>query len=281
MDMGGAEENHGRVARARVRSEGRGKTRPGISFLMRIRDEEATLDRSLESLVGLAIPHTIHAVLHRCTDGSEAIARRRAAAQPIEIVHDEVEVSRAGYETLVTPRDHEHSLVAYYNRCFRLATRAWIFKWDADFVATPALVSFLNTSPLFHRDHGQPTSVLLSACFEGVENRERYLSNCLLGYGKHVFWEVPRFDAVAITIDRTDLRIDHASPLSVLKPYWRRPAWFTGEPSIQGKHARLVELAGPEPEGCARASNPACAEVFRRILGLEDALRAEGILLYE
>lgn len=254
---------------------------PGISFLVRVRNEEATLERSLKSLEDLRIPHTIHVILHRCRDGSEAIATRRMAVQPIEIAYDHVEISRPGYETLITPRDHKRSLVTYYRRCLGLATRAWVFKWDADFIATPELIAFMNDSHLFRPEHVEPTRIRLSACFDGLENREYYLSNCLFDYGKHVFWEVPVFDAASVSLDRSDLRIEHASSLSVLKRYWRRAPWFVDKPRFHRKYVRLVELVGPEPLGCARASNPECNRVFTRVMSLQDALRHEGILLFE
>ena len=117
----------------------------GISFIVRIRNEEATLTRSVRSLISLTIPHEIVLILHRCTDRSPSIAFGLAKENPhVRIVTYDHVVSRAGYETLVTDAKSDHSFVQYSNWCAEQAQYPWMFRWDADFVMTRPLLDYIN-----------------------------------------------------------------------------------------------------------------------------------------
>ena len=50
----------------------------GISFMVRVRNEEKTVESSIRSHFDLTIPHEINIFLHCCTDDSETIARKLA-----------------------------------------------------------------------------------------------------------------------------------------------------------------------------------------------------------
>lgn len=117
----------------------------GISFIVRIRDEEDVLYDSISSLKALTIPHEIILILHLCIDSSPQIAEKLANENPnIRVIFYNHEVSKAGYETLATDADSDHSFVKYSNWCFNLKKYPWVFKWDADFLSSEGLIKFLN-----------------------------------------------------------------------------------------------------------------------------------------
>ena len=107
----------------------------GISFIVRVRNEEKTLEESILSLFNLTIPHEINIILHCCTDNSENIARKLSKQNNnINIFIYDKKLSRAGYETLATDSTSAHSIVKYTNYCFSTGKYSWKFKWDADFL---------------------------------------------------------------------------------------------------------------------------------------------------
>jgi cellulose synthase/poly-beta-1,6-N-acetylglucosamine synthase-like glycosyltransferase len=117
----------------------------GVSFMVRARDEEQTLEACVRSLLPLRIPMEIVVVLHRCTDGSAGIVEGLAREdERIRVYEYHEELSRAGYETLATSAGSRHSIVAYDNWCFAKTRLPWVFKWDADFVCTDELRAFLD-----------------------------------------------------------------------------------------------------------------------------------------
>jgi len=245
-------------------------TSQGISFLIRCRNEEATLQQSLQSLRSLTIPHEIIVILHLCTDRSTEIAATEAATNPhIKIYTYDTEISRAGYETLVTDCGSPHSFVTYSNWCRGKAKSPWIFKWDADFVASPALTAYLNGREWTSE---KTTKIIIHAKDETGKNWEPYLSCGLCGYGKYIFWEVPLYVPPVESISlRADQYIEHVSTLSNIKGYWKMAKpWFETEVSeeaarVKERYDRLVAEFGQEPEGMARASNPDCDSPFLRI----------------
>ena len=242
----------------------------GISFIVKCRNEEATLQQSLQSLRTLTCEHEIIVVLHLCTDRSASIATQEATTNPhIKICTYDTEISRAGYQTLATDYRSPHSIMTYYNWCLAKAAKPWTFKWDADFVASSALIAYLNSRdwPL-----QAATQVMIHAKDETAKNWESYLSCGLRGYGKYMFWEVPLWAPPVSTISLTEEQhIEHVSTLSIVKSYWKvTKPWFETESSEEAVHVkerydRLVADFGPEPEGMARASNPACDSPFLTI----------------
>lgn len=247
----------------------------GISFIMRIRNEEAYLRENLASLKGITVPHEIIVVLHMCTDSSEDIANEAlASGQPVRIFKYDVPVSRAGYETLVTPHDHPNSFVTLFNFACSKRRYTWLFKWDGDFCASPELVAYLNTELPLHDT--QPWRIVIPCKLGDISNEVSYLTNAYGGTGKYCFWEVMLYPR-----NTKMVRIPHAIqsiPIHVLKTYWRLPPWFIGVDSdLENKYADLVEAFGPEPQGLARASNPECNDVLRAILSKQQDLEKRGI----
>jgi glycosyltransferase involved in cell wall biosynthesis len=242
----------------------------GISFILRCRNEEATLERSLQSLKALIIPHEIIVILHRCTDQSADIVINAAEKNPnIRIFTYDTEISRAGYQTLATDYGSPHSIMTYYNWCRAKATKPWIFKWDADFIASPALINYLNANTWAARAAHR---IIIHAKDERERNWEPYLSCGHAGFGKYIFWEVPLWpqDSTHETLD-VSIFIEHASKLDNMKAYWKTPTpWYETEISedaalVKSRMQRLTEEFGPEPQGMARASNPDCDSPFLRV----------------
>ncbi len=242
----------------------------GISFIIKCRNEEATLHQSLQSLRSLTFEHEIIVILHLCTDRSAEIAAAEAVTNPhIKIYTYDTEISRAGYQTLATDYKSPHSIMTYYNWCIGNAKCPWIFKWDADFVASPGLITYLNSRKW---DSEKTTKIMIHAKDETAKNWEPYLSCGLASYGKYYFWETPLWfpPITSITLG-PDQHIEHVSKLSNIKGYWKTSKpWFETEASeeaarVKERYDRLTAEFGPEPEGMARASNPACDSPFLRI----------------
>lgn len=254
----------------------------GVSFILRVRNEQGTLDQALASLAGVTIPHEIVVILNRCTDDCVKIALRASSRQPVRVAYDDAKLSRAGLETLITDASSDHSLPSYYNRCFAKARYPWKFKYDADFIASEALVTFLN-----HELAGfeTPTRIRLPCQWDAISNEEVYLSNCLLHHAKHVFWESPRYAPLSQEVLRRDLPIRHLAKLSDVKRYWLDPPWFMYGDDAEAKEIRrrwgvVRALAGEEPIGAARASNPECDAYLARIMAVKPRLEQEGISFF-
>lgn len=257
----------------------------GVSFILRVRNEEVLLEKSLSSLKPLTIPHEIIVICHCCTDGSRAVAERAASdGQPVIIFDSNQPLSRAGYETAITPASHPASLASFYNWCFGHGKYNWLFKWDADFKASQELLDFLNTG----LDLGEQSPVKYLIQVEltpDIINTEAYLYNCLITFTKHVFWENAHFTPCEVR--RIGARISSIPP-TVLKPYWLESPWFEtvetedeDATSLRKKHAALIALCGPEPVGASRASNPECKAVFSAVVSKQGELREHGICLFD
>ncbi len=256
---------------------------PGISFIIRCRNEEAYLAQNLSSLRKITIPHEILVIFHFCSDRSrEIVEEYKAAGLPIKTFEYTQEISRSGYETLVTPADHPASIMTYYTFCFGKASYNWLVKWDADFVATTELIRRINA---LKSSYTSPTRVRIGVRLtEGIINKEDYLYNCLIGFGKHVFWETPLFVPEARQVGNAEPLID-SIPSTVLKDYWKKKPWFMRQGSydkeLAEKYRKLVEMLGPEPPGMARASNPDCDAIYWKVIQGKDSLQRLGIMLYE
>ena len=132
-----------------------------------------------------------------------------------------------------------------------------------------SLIDFLNSKFWTNRS---TMRYIIHAKDETGKNYEPYLSCGLANYGKFIFWEVPLYapPIETITLDAS-IYIDHVSKLDTVKSYWTAgKPWFETEDSeeaatVKGRYDRLVADFGPEPQGMARASNPACDSPYLRI----------------
>lgn len=243
--------------------------------MIRVRNEEKTLYNSIASLLSLTIPLEIIVILHCCTDASETIARSFKDPR-IKIHTYNVNISRAGYENLATDSESPHSMVRYDNWCFSKTCMPWVFKWDADFVATQPLIHYLESRKWEHA----PGRICINAKNSSSMNGEYYLACGQKGFTKHLFWEVALYNtaqtiANSIELDKS-IVINHMSELSDMKTYWLDTPWYITEESeeakvVKGRIERLVADFGVEPEGLARASNPACDPFIRKIRNAKPA----------
>jgi glycosyltransferase involved in cell wall biosynthesis len=243
----------------------------GISFVIRARNEEATLEKSIRSLFALTIPYEIVVVLHLCTDRSKEIVEAlQRENDKIHIYEFDVEVSKPGYETLATDVNSDHSFVRYSNWCIQKATLPWIFRWDADFAASEGLLRFLNDRE-WPRTYGQ---YFIEARNSTHNNRELYLICGLCNYSKYLFWEVPYYISYTGSSPSSvpdDVFIQHASELSEVKQFWKRIPWYETEDSeeartVKERIARLTADFGEEPKAMARAGYTACDPLQYAIL---------------
>jgi len=248
----------------------------GISFIVRVRNEEATLEASLRSLLAVTVPKEILVFLHLCTDRSTEIAARLAAEHSwICVVPYEVEISRAGYEVLATDVHSPHSLMTYYNLCFSKASKMWKCKWDADFIMTPELLDYVNKS-----DWSKHSKVLRLGAKNStsVENNE-YFFSCEVTYKKHIFWETPYFMFYPDQHEKktlTDVFIHHNSEITEVKNYWKAEPWYRKEDSEEARTVctrmdRLNAEFGPEPIGLARSMHPDCERLGSVIVSAKPA----------
>jgi len=243
----------------------------GISFMVRVRNEEKTLEQSIRSLMSLKIPHEIIIILHLCDDKSEEIAERlKKENNNIKIYKYNNKVSRAGYELLATDIHSVHSFVYYSNWCLNLTTYHWVFRWDADFISTPDLLEFLNNNTWEEKNIKYYIRCINSTNI----NIEPYLASGLLNYTKYLFWEVGFYKSGNINIHLEDnINITHASELTELKEYWKEQPWYQTEHTeeariVNERIKKLVDEFGVEKEGMARCCNaesgPANREILRK-----------------
>lgn len=240
----------------------------GISFMVRIRNEERTIEKCIRSLSNLQIPHEIVCILHLCTDRTEEILR--SIENPnIKIYVYEHEVSKPGYETLATDADSKHSFVRFSSWCIEKCSLPWVFKWDADFVASSKLIDFL------HSKTWNPENVTYSlVANDGTHrNRETYLlCNNQFKFKKYLFWEKRMYPVSNVKIDLPDdVEIIHNSSLRTVKNWWTRKSWYETEDSDEARivYERIKRLEndyGKEPLGMARASNPECYKIKEKIM---------------
>jgi hypothetical protein len=255
-------------------------TEPGISFIIRARNEAHALFDNLLSLRTLTVPHEIIVTLHRCTDESQEVVETwQRHGLPVRYVLDDTRTSRAGYETLVTPVDHPNSFSAFSARCFSHAKYNWLVRWDADFVATAPFIEFLNT--VVNLAETEPLAYQLSCALgDTVVCREEYMFNTYRGFGKYYLWEHCLQDDTRKSIVINDVCMTSFPP-AVVKPYWSETPWFldaaTYDEELADKYRRLLSVVGPEPPGFARSNNPDFAPHWARLMASMPILERYGI----
>lgn len=262
----------------------------GISFIVRIRDEEEFLEKSIRSLFDLRIPHEILLVLHLCKDKSKEIAERLASENShIRIVEYLTPTSRAGYEVLCTDVNSPHSFSYYSKWCYDQSIYPWKFRWDADFMATPELIEYINNCGWYPDSTKSHEVYLIAGSPSGVLNTERYITCGEFSFGKTYFWETIHIAQPSSSIYPT-VTIIHQSELSNKKKYWDYTPWFLDNNYLKSnpqhydeafvvlnRYIKLIEICGPEPNGQARAMNPENNDVYYKVINNIEKLKQFGI----
>lgn len=248
-----------------------------ITFVIKARNEAATLREALMSLHLFSDPYHVLVVLHRCTDPSKQIVdaytkEDKPTRVQLTVVEYEEPVSRAGIECFVTEASHPRSLASYYGFCRNQTHTPWLFKWDADFIMTPALAEFLHQRRLQVSDPPTRIGIYTLSSDEKTRGCEPYLTNALDGYTKFMFWEIPTFRAgsKAEKAPPTALIRHDDNPTKTRKSYWDEPAWyFDGSDPLLLKRHQYVENVllkdVPHERDFARHGNPLCALIQRRL----------------
>lgn len=244
----------------------------GISFIVKVRNEEDYLEASIMSLYKLTIPHEIIIILHLCTDNSLNIVQKLVKINSnIKYYTYDVEISRAGYETLATDECCEHSIQTYHNWCLNKTSYTWCFKWDADFWASNNLLQYLNNNVWGKKNK----TIGITVRAADFSQSEPYLMDSLHCYKKYLFWEVPFYNKqVEVEQLNEDVYIE-TCPLNVVKKYWLSIPWYEKEQAnvadiadatlVKERMKKLIRDFGPEPIGMARASNPECTNIFKAV----------------
>lgn len=253
----------------------------GISFIIRVRNEQDTLQECLRSLAKIYIPHEIIVILNNCDDGSESIAKTELAfSKNTKIVQYNYNLSRPGYETLCTDAISSHSFINFCNYGLSLSDFPWRFTWDADFIMTDNCANYINNY-VWEKTLRPRMFYFEAKDNDGIINTEGYLMSDHFYYDKYWFWEVKQSPIPAVH-ENTQLQILHNSSLSKRKKYWDESPWFENEKSSEAEVVRdrmrqLESICGPEPRAQARASNPLSPAVEINVINHEQELRDIGI----
>ncbi len=256
---------------------------PGISFIVRCRNEQKYIEKCITSLKKVSVDHEIVVILHRCTDNSRLIVEKlKSEGYPIRIYKYDVKTSKAGIETLITPMNHPNSLMTYYNFCFSKAKYNWVIKWDADFKSTKSLINFLNNDLNLSSKDPVRYHIRCKLGYNRKVHREPYLTNALAEYYKYYFWEVPAYSKKfkEIYLDRVVIK---SISIKRIKQYWHSKPWFMEKENYDAeltkKYNQAIKILKPEPLAMARTSNKGLNEIFYMVRDNEKKLNQMNIFL--
>ena len=257
----------------------------GISFIIRVKNEENVIEQSIRSIICLTIPYDIHVILNTCTDKTgEIVEKLKNEGLPIFIYRYDYQISRAGYETLITDSTSPHSMVEYTRWSINKARYPWIFRWDADFLMTNELRNLLNSRSWKKTEKN--TIVRLPAKSEDSVNEESYLFCASYELNKYIFWEYTTFIGETTKLDPCGAYIVHNSTFKNIKPYWLNRPWFMTDDSEEAEILRIkykivTDLIGDEPVGSARGSNVENSYYQFKVSDNEQFLKLFDIYLYK
>lgn len=254
----------------------------GISFILRIKNEQETLKECIQSLRNIKVPHEIIVLLNQCTDSSAQIIRDELEYNSnIKIHHYDVPLSRAGYENLCTDAKSRHSLTYYWNLGPMLSKYPWMFDWDGDFVMTNPIKEYLASNAW--NQANTPAGVRFHAVDDdGVMHGQEYLFSHHFYADKYWFWHLKQTIIPYQTSD-PGLAIFHRSSLSKKKSYWEEDPWFVNDHQdeesalIRSRMEAVTDLLGPEIVGQARASNQESIALLTHAMMNEHNLMALGV----
>jgi hypothetical protein len=237
---------------------------PGISFLIRSRAEERTLDMAIHSLKTVSVPHEIVLVIN----GPEIAI---PSEWPVRHFTYSPTLARPGVENLVTRPDSIHSMVWYSNWCQSKTRFSYIFRFDADFIASRVLIdefpSVFSRPPAMYKIKAAYADTLLA-------NTEVYLYPKEPGpyYERYLFWELMQMRRNC-PISSLNGSIFHDSTLNVTKQHLISPAWWDGTGHGEELERKCQEIVDKIGIRFARASDPETIPAEHKL----DVLLAEEI----
>lgn len=120
--------------------------KPGVSAMIRAKNEESKIGLCLESIY--PIFDEIIIVNNNSDDGTDKIIQqyieKRDSFQKIKYFNYPFNIARVGPDNVATNPDSLQSLVYYYNWCLSKCTLGHVFKWDADMVVPKQSASALR-----------------------------------------------------------------------------------------------------------------------------------------
>jgi len=214
---------------------------PGISFLVRAKNEEDTIGMALDSLNQLKMPYEVNVILNQCTDNTKREVENRAK-EFIHIYEYPFQLGKTGVENMCTPVTSVHSTIWLLNWAMMKGSLSYTMRWDADFIMTSCLAKELDDL-VMNKSYDIAN---ISAIFAdtGQANTEPYLwSNRLVPrYIRYSLWHLAKFAKDVGRITTLKGKIIHDSPLSKLKKYWNAQPWWVLEKNKEAKN-RFEEIS--------------------------------------
>ncbi len=249
------------------------KKKPGISFIMRAKNEQETIGLALDSLKQLNVPYEVNLVLNQCTDETEHEASIRAKnGQSINTFHYPFQLGKTGLENQCTPVTSVHSTIWLLNWMLMKGNYEYTFRWDSDFIMTSALAKDVEKAIA-----DQESMINISAIFSDTvkSNTEPYLwANKLIPrYTRYSLWHLTRFANTPKQSVTLKGKIIHDSPLKMKKDYWETEPWWNKEDreetsELTKKSKEKYEQFKKRIGDCTtigRASCPDSEELARRV----------------
>lgn len=262
---------------------------PGISFLVRAKNEEGTIGMAIDSLKQLDFPHEINIVLNQCQDSTEEIiAQRKYNKQTINVYKYPFQLGKTGLENQCTPVNSVHSTIWMLNWMMMKGNLEYTFRWDADFIMTSQLA--LELKEIVEEQTCDMANISAIFSDTGKPNVEPYLwSNSLIPrYTRYSLWHTTQFGKEARNVQNLSGRVIHDSPLSEHKSYWNTDPWWENDDheeteemreKISEKYNFLKQQLGDDCTTKGRASCPKSEELARRVQRIVGADTSEIVLL--
>ncbi len=255
---------------------------PGISFLLRAKNEQNTIGMALDSLQQLDVPYEVNVVLNQCEDETEEIVSERIKDRSnINLFQYPFQLGKTGLENVCTPVTSVHSTIWLLNWMLIKGQYEYTFRWDADFIMTSSLAKELKELIKNH------DIVNISAIFSdsGKANTEPYLwrNDLIPRYSRYSLWHIARFGKKTSNVGTAKSKIIHDSPLEQKKSYWSQKPWW--ELASLNENVELAKKAKNKFESLkqkikitdttARASCSQSEELARQVQGIIGADTAD------
>ena len=160
-----------------------------------IEADDPRFESCLRSLWTLPIPFEHVIVLNRCSEPFSLQLDALVSSAPphviVKVARDDIQVAKAGLESLLTNPDDEHSSLQFKRRCTSLCTGPWVMLTDVSFVATPEWVAWFSG---LHLENLTEPKVMISMHLKtpkGSIIMAPKLFNFEPAYRRHYWWDLP------------------------------------------------------------------------------------------